>query len=263
MKIVTVIQSRTTSSRLSRKILLPLGDSIVLIKMLERVKKANLVDNIVIATTTDKEDDEIVSVCELIGVDCFRGHPTDCLDRHYQVGLKYNADAVVKIPSDCPLIDPAIIDRVIGAFIENYPEFDYFSNLHPATYPDGNDVEIFKFSVLEEAWKNADKDFEREHTTPYIWENPEKYRIGNVFCEGNFNFFPNYRWTLDYDEDYQLISTIYNNLYNENQFFGVYDIIEFLNNNPIYKKINEKHNGKYWYSNHLEDLKHIEEFKNL
>lgn len=263
MKILTVIQSRTTSSRLSRKILLPLGDSNVLIKMLERVKIANFVDKIVIATTTDVEDEEIVSVCQLINVDYFRGQPIDCLDRHYQVAKKFNADVVVKIPSDCPLIDPAIIDRVIGAFIDNYPTYDYYSNLHPATYPDGNDVEIFKFSVLEQAWQNAKKDYEREHTTPYIWENQDKFIIGNVSCESKSDFFAKYRWTLDYIEDYQLISIIFNNLYNENQSFGIYDIIEFLDQNPNYKKINEIHLGKYWYSNHLNELKHIDEFKKL
>jgi len=263
VKIVTVVQSRTNSSRLNRKIMLPLGDSIVLIKMLERIKISNLIGQIVIATTINKEDDEIASICDLIGVECYRGHPTDCLDRHYQVGLKYNADAIVKIPSDCPLIDPAIIDRVIYSFLENYDSFDYYSNLHPSTYPDGNDVEIFKMSVLSEAWKKAEKDYEREHTTPYIWENSDKFAIGNVVCESNNNYFPHYRWTLDYIEDYQLINIIFNNLYKENSFFGVYDIIEFLNENPKYKEINEKHLGKYWYSNHLEELNNIKEFKEL
>jgi len=261
MKLVTVIQARTASTRLSKKILLPLGDSIVLIKMLERVISANMIDKVVVATTTNSEDDEIVLLCELIGVDCFRGHPIDCLDRHYQVGKKYNADAIVKIPSDCPLIDPAIIDKVIGSYLDNPIAWDYYSNLHPATYPDGNDVEVISMNALETAWLNANNDFEREHTTPYIWERPLEFTIGNVICESGKDYSDSFRWTLDYEEDYQFIRMIFCNLYNENSLFGIYDILYFLKIHPEYRKINAKHLGKYWYMNHLDQLNNINEYK--
>ncbi|MEI6821164.1 MAG: glycosyltransferase family protein [Bacteroidota bacterium] len=261
MNIVTVIQARTSSTRLNRKILLPLGDSNILIQMLERVKAATTVGKIVVATTINPEDDELELLCEQINIDCFRGHPTDCLDRHYQVGKKYKADAIVKIPSDCPLIDPAIIDKVIGSFLENPNVWDYYSNLHPATYPDGNDVEVIRMEALEKAWVNADKEFELEHTTPYIWERPKEFRIGNVVCESKFDYSTTYRWTIDYIEDYQLISLIFSNLYKDNPFFGVYDIIDLLKTNPQIKEINEIHLGKYWYMNHLDQLTNVNEYK--
>ncbi len=261
MNIVTVIQARTTSTRLNRKILLPLGDSNILIKMIERVLTANTVNKLVVATTTDPKDDEIEIHCKEIEIDCFRGHPTNCLDRHYQVGKKYNADAIVKIPSDCPLIDPLIIDRVIGNFLENPTKWDYYSNLHPATYPDGNDVEVMTMTALEKAWKNADKDYEKEHTTPYIWERPNEFRIGNVKIEDGIDYSTILRWTLDYIEDYWLITTIFNNLYKDKPYFGVYDIINLLEKNPAFRDINEKHLGKYWYQNNLDQLTNIDEYK--
>ncbi len=261
MNVVTVIQSRTTSTRLNRKILLPLGNSNILIQMIERVKNAITIGQIVIATTHNSEDDEIELLCKEIGVDCFRGHPTDCLDRHYQVGVKYKAKVIVKIPSDCPLIDPAIIDKVIGGFLENPNEWDYYSNLHPATYPDGNDVEVMTMEALEKAWVNSKIDFEKEHTTPYIWERPKEFRLGNVVCESGYDYSTSYRWTLDFIEDYWLINAIFNSLYKDNPFFGVYDILELLDHNPAYRDINEMHLGKYWYMNHLDQLKNINEYK--
>jgi spore coat polysaccharide biosynthesis protein SpsF len=261
MNIVTIIQTRTASTRLNRKVLLPLGDSIVLIKMLERIRLANTIDKIVIATTTNPEDDEIAYLCELIGIDYYRGHPTDCLDRHYQAGKKFKADAIVKIPSDCPLIDPAIIDKVIGNYRENPDSWDYYSNLHPASYPDGNDVEVISMSALERAWFNADKDFEREHTTPYIWERPDEFNIGNVSCETGEDYSDSYRWTLDYIEDYNLIKLIFCNLYKNNPDFGYLDIIFFLKKHPEYRQINSKYLGEYWYMNHLNNLNNIIQFK--
>lgn len=261
MNIVTIIQTRTASTRLNRKVLLPLGDSIILIKMLERIKLAYSIDKIVVATTTNAEDDEIAYLCELIGIDYFRGHSTDCLDRHYQAGKAFKADAIVKIPSDCPLIDPAIIDRVVGNYRENPEYWDYYSNLHPATYPDGNDVEVISMQALEKAWQNADLDFEREHTTPYIWERPEEFKLGNIICESGNDYSDAFRWTLDYIEDYNLIKTIFCNLYKSNPDFGYLDIIFFLRKNPEYMLINSKYLGEYWYLKHLNHLNNINQFK--
>src|SRR5690606_10660564 len=122
----------------------------------------------------------------------------DLLERHYKAGLKFNADAIVKIPSDCPLIDPLVITKVINYYKNNTNKFDYVSNLHPPSYPDGNDVEVISMNALKEAYNNAKKIFEREHTTPYIWENPDLFRIGNIKWETGFDFSMTHRWTIDY-----------------------------------------------------------------
>ena len=136
----------------------------LLIRMLERVQRAKLVGTIVVATTTEASDDIIEKLCETEGLLCYRGSRDDLLDRHYQSGKLYGADAVVKIPSDCPLIDPKVIDRVLQYYLDN--DFDFVSNLHPATYPDGNDVEIMSWPSIKKAWLEATRTLEREHTTP-------------------------------------------------------------------------------------------------
>lgn len=262
MKIVTVIQARMSSTRLPGKVMLPILGKPLLIRMVERVKRAKFIGELVIATSTNPEDDKIEILCLENNLNFFRGHLTDLLDRHYQVGKFYNADAVVKIPSDCPLIDPQIIDDVIKYYITNSDKYDYVSNLHPATYPDGNDVEVISFKALECAWKEAQKDFEREHTTPYIWENPDKFRIGNVVWETGFDYSTTHRWTIDFDEDYQFIKRVYEELYEQDYPFGLYDIINLLKQKPEIYEINKKYIGKYWYENHLDELKNIDDYKN-
>lgn len=256
-KIVTVIQARSGSSRLPNKVFLPLADKPLLYRMYERVALSKLKGTIVIATTTDKADDKIESLCNEFEINCFRGHPTDLLDRHYQAARLYNADAVVKIPSDCPLIDSNIIDKVLQFYLDNTDKYDFVSNLHPATYPDGNDVEIMSFAALKNAWENAKLEFEREHTTPYLWENPDKFRIGNVVWETGLDYSMSYRFTIDYDKDYNFIKQVYDELYPINDKFTLKDILDLLSRKPEIKKINEEYCGVNWYRNHLNELKTI------
>lgn len=246
--ILIVIQARTGSSRLPGKILLPLAGKPLLVRMYERVAAAKMSKEIIIATTTEKDDDKVVELCNEYGIKYFRGHQTDLIDRHYKAGLEYDADAVVKIPSDCPLICPDVIDRVLKYYSENRNEFDFVSNLHPATYPDGQDVEVMPMKILETAWKEATKDFEREHTTPFIWERPERFRIGNVEWETGLDFSKSHRFTIDYKEDYELINKIYDELFEEKKIFKLCDIMMLLDKKPELKKINEMHAGKSWIS---------------
>lgn len=257
MKIVTVIQARTGSSRLPNKVLMPLAGKSLLERMIERVSYSELKDNIVVATTLEESDNIIEEICAKNNFHLYRGSTEDLLDRHYQAAKMFNADAVVKIPSDCPLIDFRIIDKVIDIFIKNSDKYDFVSNLHPATYPDGNDVEIMHFSILEIAWRNAKRKLEREHTTPYIWENPDKFRIGNVEWETGLNYSMSYRFTIDYPEDYEFIKKVYDELYHKNPKFGLSEILSLLEEKPEIKKINEKYNGVNWYRNHLDELKTI------
>ncbi|MCU0332026.1 MAG: glycosyltransferase family protein [Ignavibacteriaceae bacterium] len=245
------------STRLPGKVMLPLAGKPLIIRMQERLSLSRYAGKIIIATTDDESDDQLFRLCKQNNLNIFRGHSLDLLDRHYRAAKKFNADVVIKIPSDCPLIDPEIIDKVIQYYISNRDKFDFVSNLHPPTYPDGNDVEIMSIKVLEDAWINAKKDFEREHTTPYIWENPDKFRIGNVVWETGLDYSMTHRFTIDYNEDYEFIKRIYDELYEDNKRFRLKDILALLEKKPEIKKINEMYTGVNWYRNHLDELKTI------
>ena len=261
-KVLTVIQARTGSTRFPKKVLMSVCEKPLLIRMVERVQSANTTGHVVVATSVLQDDDVIENLCNDNSIDCFRGHPTDLLDRHYQVAKKFNTAIVVKIPSDCPLIDPGVIDEVISFYLENSDEYDFVSNLHPATFPDGNDVEVMSYKALEKSWNEAVRDLEREHTTPYIWENTDKFKIGNVIWKTGKNFSTSHRWTIDYEEDYTFIRTVYEELYSKNPGFGLDDILNLLEEKPYIEKINKMYAGKYWYENHLNELNNIDDYKN-
>ncbi|MCX8116428.1 MAG: glycosyltransferase family protein [Desulfobacterota bacterium] len=255
MNLVVVIQTRSGSTRFPGKVLLPLLGKPLFVRMVERVRQSTLSPRVVVATTWLPEDDVISRICEQEGLECFRGHPTDLLDRHYQVALELQADAVAKIPSDCPLIDPAVIDRVLNFYIGHEGSFDYVSNLHPPSYPDGNDVEVMSFNALETAWREAERDFEREHTTPFLWDQPERFRIGNIFWETELDYSATHRWTIDYEEDYLLIREIFETLYPKNPKFSLYEILELLDRQPQLRSLNRQYHGETWMRRHLGSLR--------
>ena len=257
-KVVTVVQARTGSTRLPNKVLRPLAGAALLQRMVERVQAAELVGTVVVATTTEPGDDPIEALCATAGIVCYRGDPLDLLDRHYQTGLAHGATAVVKIPSDCPLIDPRIIDRVLAHFLNHSGAFDFVSNLHPASYPDGNDVEAMTMDALATAWREATRPLEREHTTPYLWENPDRFRLGNVLWETGLDYAKSHRWTIDYEEDYQFIRAVYDALYPVNPRFGLDDILAFVAANPDVAALNSRYAGHYWYRNHPGELKTVD-----
>jgi spore coat polysaccharide biosynthesis protein SpsF len=252
--VLTVIQARTGSSRLPGKVLLPLGGRTALACQLGRVRAARLAGEVIVATTTDRADDPIVAEAARLGLAVFRGHPTDLLDRHYQAARRFGASHVVKIPSDCPLIDPEVIDRVIGWYLEQAPDLDFASNLHPASYPDGNDVEIMRHSALEAAWHEATRPHQREHTTPFIWEHPERFRLGNVLWAGGRDLSESHRYVLDYCEDYEVIREIDAALTGSDPGVGVDAIVAFLDANPAVMARNAAYRGMSWYRKHLEAL---------
>ncbi len=257
MKIITVVQARMGSTRLPKKVMMPLSGKPLIIRMLERLTLSTFTGTVVAALTEETYDNELSNVLKSEGYKVYRGSTNDLLERHINAAREYGGDTVVKIPSDCPLIDPLVIDQVIGYYMAGADRFDYVSNLHPATFPDGNDVEIMSLEALERCKREASRDFEREHTTPYIWENPEKFRIGNVVWETGLDYSMNHRWTIDYIEDYLFIKEIYKALYDKNPAFGMNDILEYEKEHPEVKAINEKFNGVNWYRNHLGDLKTI------
>jgi spore coat polysaccharide biosynthesis protein SpsF len=255
MRTLTIVQARYASTRLPGKIFLPLAGEPLLARMVERVRSAKLVGHVVVASTSDPQDDRTEELCREHDIPCFRGHPTDLLDRHYQCARSHSADIVLKIPSDCPLIDPQVIDRVIGAFLS--ARVDYVSNLHPATYPDGQDVEVMSFHALERAWQEATKDFEREHTTPYIWERPESFSLLNVAWETGQDLSMTHRLTIDYPEDYDAIKAVHDHLFAENPRFGLPKIMRLLEEKPEIHAKNAAYAGVNWYRHHLDSLRTI------
>jgi spore coat polysaccharide biosynthesis protein SpsF len=238
------------------KVLLPLAGKPLLLRMLERVKSARTPFDLCVATTRDAADDAIAAVAQRAGVGCVRGHPTDLLDRHIQAARLAEADAVVKIPSDCPLIDPAVIDRIIGAFVEN-PTCDYVSNLHPATWPDGYDVEVVARVALETAHLEATRPLEREHTTPFIWERPERFRLKNIVWDRDLQM--THRLTIDYLEDYELIRRVFEALHRDDAApFGLDEILAYLDAHPEVYQINHKYVGVNWYRHHIGELRTVD-----
>jgi spore coat polysaccharide biosynthesis protein SpsF len=254
MKVTVVIQARTGSSRLPGKVLLPAAGAPLLQRMIERVSAARTPSQVVIATTALPADDAICTIACRAGVLCVRGHATDCLDRHVAAARATGAEAVVKIPSDCPLIDPATIDRVIGTFLAE-PDVDYVSNLHPPTWPDGFDVEVMTRGALETAWREATRPLDREHTTPFLWDHPERFVTGNVAWETGRDLSASHRVTLDYPEDYAVIRAIYDELWSPDRVFPLADIVALLDARPALAAINAMHRGTSWYRNHPGELK--------
>ncbi len=258
-KILVVVQARMESTRFYGKIMLPILGETLLYRMIERLKMINYQAEIIIATSVEKADDVIEKEATHIKVPCYRGSLNNLLDRHYQAAKIYDADLVVKIPSDCPLIDPEIIDKVFDFYFENEGKFDYVSNLHPATFPDGNDVEIMTIACLQKNWEEASKPMELEHTTPYIWENDDKFSVGNVTWNKGLDYSMSHRFTIDYKEDYEFIKTVFEELYYKKQNFGLIDILDLLDKKPQIFEINAKYAGVNWYRNHLQELKTIAE----
>lgn len=252
MNIAAVIQARLGSTRLPGKVLLDLEGKRVLERVIERVKSGNLIDDVIVATTIKKEDLKIVKLCADIGISVYCGSEDDVLDRYYQAARLFKIEHIVRITSDCPLIDPDIIDEVINLHLGE--KADYTSNTLKETYPDGEDVEVITFEALRKAWRDSSLASEREHVTPYIRKNPDKFKLANLECSEKLY---QKRWTLDNPEDYEFIKIVYKNLYNRNPIFGMGEILEFLNERPEIEKINKmiKRNEGY--------LKSLKEDKTL
>jgi len=258
VKTLIVIQARVNSTRLPGKVLLPVAGAPMLLRMIERVQAARHPSHVVVATSHDPADGAIARLAADAGIDCYRGDPTDLLDRHYQAARSFGGDVVVKIPSDCPLIDPAVVDRVLGFWEANPGRFDYVGNLHPASYPDGNDVEVLSMSALEVAWREASLAHEREHTTPFLWDQPERFRIGNVTWETGLDLSMSHRFTVDYREDYAFVAAVYEALYRAGAApFSLADILDLLERRKDLLALNSFHAGVNWYRHHLGRLKTV------
>lgn len=249
--LIAIIQARVGSSRLPNKVLLDLEGQTVLQRVVERVSQSKMINEVIVATTTSEKDIEIVNICSEIGVKVFRGSENDVLDRYYQTAKGADAKHVIRITSDCPLMDPSLIDKVIAFYFEQ--GVDYVSTAIEETFPDGEDIEIFTFKALESAWNLSTLRSDREHVTAFIRSETSKFKIANY---KNNEDLSDKRWTLDEPEDYELIKIIYKNLCGKNPFFGINEILEFLSANPNVEEINKhiKRNEGY-----LRSLKKDEE----
>lgn len=240
MRIGVIVQARVSSVRLPAKVLkeLPFNSGItVLEQVIRRLKKSKNIDDIIIATTIDQEDDKIVSLAKRNNVKYFRGSKNDVLSRYYLAARDNNLDLVVRVTSDCPCVDPGIVDSIIEKY--NELNIDYVSNSLKRTYPHGLDAEVFSFSALEKAYKNAQKNYEKEHVTPYIYENLDIFKVKQVESPKEL-YGPDIRITIDTEEDYALLCVIFEYLYSKNNFFDAKDIVGLFREKPWLKLINKK-----------------------
>lgn len=258
MRTLVVVQARTGSTRLPGKVLLPLAGAPGILRMLERVLAARQRFELVVATTDRPEDDGLADRVRRFGVRVFRGHPRDLVDRHYRAAQQARADIVVKIPSDCPLVDPAALDGVLGLFLDDPARYDYVSNLHPPSWPDGNDVEVMTFAALERAFREASLAYEREHTTPFLWDRPERFRIGNLAWESGRDLSLSHRFTLDYPDDYAFVAAVYQTLWTrERPVFTLGEILALLEERPELAQLNARYAGVNWYRDHIGELRTV------
>jgi spore coat polysaccharide biosynthesis protein SpsF len=231
--VIGVLQARMSSTRLPGKVLLPLSGVPMLTRQIERVRQAQSLDQIIVATSTAPADDAIAAECERAGVGCSRGSLDDVLDRFHQAVEPTSATVVVRLTGDCPLICPEIIDGVVA--LREQGQFDYASNAHERTFPDGLDVEVMTRAALTTAWQHGVLPSEREHVTPYIWKHPELFRIGSYRNPIDHSAL---RWTVDERADYALVSVIFERLYPANPRFRMADVLQLLVAEPELGRMN-------------------------
>jgi len=234
--ILAILQARYSSSRLPGKVLKPILGTPMLALQIERILCAKKIDKLVVATSVNDADASIYNMCRSIDVDCFRGDLNNVLDRFYQAAKPNEPDYIVRLTGDCPLIDPEIVDSVIQFCLDG--NYDYVSNSLKPTFPDGLDVEIFKFAALESAWQEASLPSHKEHVTPFIYLQPDRYKV-SVFKNGVD--LSDLRWTVDEKEDFEFVSKIYSALYNSNPRFVMKDVLQLLEIRPELAQINTKY----------------------
>ena len=235
MKIIAITQARVGSTRLPEKVLKKINRKSILQIHLERIINSKLINKLIVATTNEKNSFKIIEICNNLGVEYFCGDTNNVLDRFYNASLPYSPDYIVRLTSDCPLIDHKLIDEVIQNTVNG--DFDYGSNTIKPTYPDGLDVEVFKFSALKIAWQKASLISEKEHVTPYIWKNSLHYG-GNIFSSFSLTNNKDYsklRLTVDEIKDFILIEKLILKCGDDKEWN---EYVKILKNNPELVEIN-------------------------
>jgi spore coat polysaccharide biosynthesis protein SpsF len=235
MKVVAIIQARMGSSRLPGKVLLDLHGETMLSRVVRRLRRARRIDQVIVATTTEPKDDALADFCRTHDVFCFRGSENDVLDRYAQAARATQADVVVRITSDCPLIDPGVVDEVTEYFLNSQPAVDYVSNVAPVrTYPRGLDTEVFSREALERAHREASDASSREHVTAYIYRHPESFRIEGYRGVRDESA---HRWTVDTPEDFALVEKIYAHFGGDE--FTWQEALALIERHPEWSRLNE------------------------
>ena len=234
-----IIQARMGSTRLPGKVMMNVEDQKpVLYFVIKQLQECKLIDKIIVATTTNEEDEEIVNYIKNLGIDCFRGNPKDVLDRYYQCAKEYSISSVVRIPSDKPLIDPEIVDKVISMFENN--SYDYITNFLPnPTFPSGTEVEIFSINALKKAWENAKLPSEKEHVTPYFSNHQDEFKITHIKNSENLSHL---RWAVDKMEDLKLVRKIVSKI--KKRPILMKNIVDLFSKEPELTEINKNVNRK-------------------
>ena len=230
-KIVAIIQARMSSRRLPEKVLLPLAGTPIIGQIFNRLRHCKTLDEIVLATSINQDDDPIAAYCTEIDLPYFRGSLHDVLDRYYQSATKHEAKTIVRITADCPMIDPVVVDAVVTGYLAG--RYDYYGLA--GNFPDGLDVEVFSYEALKRAWHEAKLQSEREHVGPYLSKHPELFKNGGLHI---FDHLNHHRWTVDEPRDYELAKHIYEKLYNRDRVFLTNDILALMNAEPELMTIN-------------------------
>ena len=228
---VAIIQARMSSSRLPHKVLKPLGGKPIIAQIFRRLKQCRTLDQIILATSINEDDDPIVGLCEEIGLPCTRGSLDDVLDRYYQTATQAQATTIVRITADCPVIDPVVVDAVVTACRAG--GYDYYGLT--GSFPDGLDVEVFRFEALARAWREATLKSEREHVGPFLGKHPELFKLGGLHL---FEGLSHHRWTVDEPRDYALLQIIYDRLDRPDRIFLTNDILALMDREPGLMAIN-------------------------
>lgn len=228
-----ILQARTGSERLPKKVLMDIEGKPMIVHIIERLKLSKEAERIVIATTEKKGDDEIQTLAPKLDVLVFRGSENDVLDRFYKAASKFELDPIVRVTGDCPFVDPQLIDKMIVQFQRK--RLDYLSNTIRPTFPDGLDAEVFTFSSLERAWKEAKLLSEREHVTPYIKKSSSPSRMENYV---NSEDMSNLRWTVDSMDDLVFTRKVYSLVYNDKRPFTTKDVLYAIKKHPELTEIN-------------------------
>jgi len=234
MRVVAIVQARLGSERLPGKVLRDIAGEPMLVRVVNRTMRAKTLDEVVVATTIESRDDEIANLCELNGWIYSRGSEFDVLDRYYESAQAQHANVVVRITSDCPLIDPGIIDITVRKFMEK-GSMDYASNILPArTFPRGLDVEVMTFEALERAWGEDTNSIWREHVTPYIYSNSDLFETVGIKNDKDYSHM---RWTVDTLEDLAFVRLVYEHF--EHDHFSWHEVISLLDKKPELMDINK------------------------
>ncbi len=236
MKYLVMIQARCGSTRLPNKVLKDLCGKPALQRMIERVQRSKMVDEVMVVTSIEKNNLPILKLCSDIGIRVGIGSEDDVLDRFYQSAKLIRPEYVIRLTADCPCFDAGLLDKAIS---ELKPDSDYMA-MTSESFADGLDLEIMKFSALEKAWKEAVHSFEREHVTQFIVRRPEVFKLQNF--ESPIGYFGNHRWTVDEPEDFEVVEHIYRHFLSTDKGdeFTYTDILDFMKENPDVKKINER-----------------------